>query len=95
MRVYPRDQACAFRYTRAAWGAFSNFQPLPVPIVAGPWSFGTSEAAYQACKFPAHPGVQKRIAEAPTARGAAARPVSASTPAGTSSASTSCAGCCV
>ena len=72
MRVYPRDQACAFRYTRAAWGAFSNFQPLPVPIVAGPWSFGTSEAAYQACKFPAHPGVQQRIAEAPTARQAAA-----------------------
>ena len=72
MRVYPRDQACGFRYTREAWGAFSNFQLLPVPIVAGPWSFGTSEAAYRACKFPAHPGVQQRIAEAPTAREAAA-----------------------
>ena len=72
MRVYLKDQACGFRYTRAAWGAFSNFQPLPVPIVAGPWSFASSEAVYQACKFPAHPGVQKRIAEAPTAREAAA-----------------------
>ena len=72
MRVYIKEQACAFRFTKAAWGAFSNFQPLAVPIVAGPWSFGTSEAAYQACKFPAHPDVQQRIAQAPTARQAAA-----------------------
>ena len=72
MRVYPRDQACAFRYTRAAWGAFSNFQPLAVPIAAGPWSFGTSEGLYQAAKFAAHPHIQQRIAEAPTARKAAA-----------------------
>ena len=46
MRVYPRDQACGFRFTKATWGAFSNFQPLAVPILAGPWSFGTSEALY-------------------------------------------------
>ena len=72
MRVYARDQACGFRYTKAAWGAFSNFQPLAVPIVAGPWSFGTSEAVYQAAKFAARPDVQQRIAEAPTAREAAA-----------------------
>ena len=72
MRTYIKEQACGFRFTKAAWGAFSNFQPLAVPIMAGPWSFGTSEAAYQACKFPAHPGIQRRIAEAPTAREAAA-----------------------
>ena len=72
MRIYIKEQACGFRYTREAWGAFSNFQPLDVPIAAGPWSFGTSEAAYQACKFPARPDVQRRIAEAPTAREAAA-----------------------
>ena len=72
MRVYTKEQACPFRFTNAAWGAFSNFQPLGVPIAAGPWSFGTSEAAYQACKFPARPDVQQRIAEASTAREAAA-----------------------
>ncbi len=71
MRTYIKEQACGFRFTKAAWGAFSNFQPLAVPIMAGPWSFGTSEAVYQACKFPAHPDVQQRIAEAPTAREAA------------------------
>ena len=72
MRIYARNQVCSFRLTRAAWGAFSNFQPLAVPIAAGPWTFATSEHAYQACKFPARPDVQQRIAEAPTAREAAA-----------------------
>ena len=72
MRIYARDQVCSFRFTRTTWGAFSNFQPLAVPIAAGPWTFATSEHAYQACKFPARPGVQQRIAEAPTPREAAA-----------------------
>ena len=72
MRTYIKEQACGFRYTRATWGAFSNFQPLAVPIAAGPWLFATSEATYQAGKFPARPDVQRRIAEAPTAREAAA-----------------------
>ena len=72
MRIYGRDQVCSFRFTRATWGAFSNFQPLAVPIAAGPWTFATSEHAYQACKFPAHPDVQQRIAEALTVREAAA-----------------------
>ena len=72
MRIYARDQACGFRFSRTEWGAFSNFQPLAVPIAAGPWTFATSEHVYQACKFPARPDIQQRIAEAPTAREAAA-----------------------
>ena len=71
MRVYARDRVCPFRFTKASWGQLSNFCPLAVPIAAGPWLFATSEAAYQACKFPAHPDVQQRIAEAPTAKDAA------------------------
>ena len=46
MRIYPRDQVCGFRYSAAAWGELSNFCPLAAPIVAGPWTFGTSEALY-------------------------------------------------
>ena len=72
MRIYARDQVCSFRFTRTTWGAFSNFQPLAVPIAAGPWTFATSEHVYQACKFPARPDLQQRIAEAPTAGEAAA-----------------------
>ena len=72
MRVYARDQVCSFRFTKSAWGEFSNFYPLAVPIVAGPWQFRTSEGVYQACRFPGRPDVQQRIAEAPTPRDAAA-----------------------
>ena len=28
MRVYLREHACGFRYTREAWGELSNFHPL-------------------------------------------------------------------
>ncbi len=55
-----------------AWGAFSNFQPMVVPIAAGPWTFATSEALYQARKFAVRPDIQQRIAEAPTPGQAAA-----------------------
>ncbi len=72
MRVYDRDEACPFRYTREMWGEFSNFAPLAAPIAAGPWTFTTSEHLYQAAKFGAAPAVQQRIARAPTAREAAA-----------------------
>ena len=72
MRIYARDRACGFRFTRADWGAFSNFQPLAAPIAAGPWMFRLSESVYQAAKFAAHPDVQQRIAEAPTPAQAAA-----------------------
>ena len=70
--IYARDQVCDFRHTRAEWGVFSNFQPLAVPIAAGPWTFSTSEAVYQAAKFAARPDIQQRIADAPTARNATA-----------------------
>ena len=72
MRIYARDEACGFRLTRMAWGELSNFLPLAVPIAAGPWTFAASENLYQACKFGARPDIQQRIAEAPTAREAAA-----------------------
>ena len=72
MRIYARNQVCGFRFTNTTWGAFSNFQPLAVPIPAGPWTFPSAEHLYQACKFAARPDIQQRIAEAPTAREAAA-----------------------
>ena len=72
MRVYAKEHACGFRFTREAWGELSNFHPVAAPIAAGPFRFDTSEALYQAAKFGARPDVQRRIAEAPTPREAAA-----------------------
>ena len=71
MRVYAKEHACGFRYTRKAWGELSNFHPLAAPIAAGPFRFHTSEALYQAAKFGAGPDLQRRIAEAPTPKAAA------------------------
>ena len=70
MRTYRAHEACAFRYTRAEWGEFSNFCPLPRPIPAGPWLFPTSEHLYQAAKFAVSPNIQAHIAAADTARDA-------------------------
>ena len=67
-----RTRACGFRFTREVWGEFSNFASLAAPIAAGPWAFATSESLYQAAKFGAAPDVQHRIANAATAREAAA-----------------------
>ena len=72
MRTYASDQVCWFRFTRADWGELSNFQPLAIPIAAGPWTFATSESLYQAAKFGARPAIQQRIAEAPSAKHATA-----------------------
>ena len=72
MRSYDRHAVCAFRFTRAAWGGFSNFYPLAAPIHAGPWRFHTSEALFQASKFPHRPDIQSRIALAPSPRTAKA-----------------------
>ena len=69
-RRYKPDRVCGFRFTRAVWGELSNFWPLPAPIDAGPWGFRTSEALYQAAKFPHLPDIQERIARAPTPRAA-------------------------
>lgn len=71
MRTYRADEACAFRFSRAEWGEFSNFCPLPRPIPAGPWLFPTSEHLYQAAKFAVSPNIQAHIAAADTARDAA------------------------
>ena len=65
-RAYPKTGVCAFRFTRAEWGLFSNFAPLSVPIAAGGWLFPTSEHLYQAAKFPARPDLQALIAAQPT-----------------------------
>ena len=72
MRIYARDKVCGFRRTGDDWGELSNFYPLTAPIAAGPWKFSSSEAVYQAAKFAGRPDLQRRIAEAPAAREAAA-----------------------
>ena len=71
MRTYRTDTACSFRFSRAEWGIFSNFCPLPSPIAVAGRVWPTSEHLYQAAKFSRNSAVQGLIANAPSAREAA------------------------
>ena len=66
MRIYAKDQVCSFRFSRAVWGAFSNFQPLAVPIVAGPWVFLSSRGPVPGREIrgaPGRPATDRRSAD--------------------------------
>ena len=69
-RTYRADEACVFRFTKADWGVFSNFAPLPNPISAAEHTWPTSEHLYQAAKFRLSPHIQQQIATAVSARDA-------------------------
>ena len=59
-RSYLKGDVCAFRFSKAEWGLFSNFAALPAPLPAGEWFFPTSEHLFQAAKFPARPELFRR-----------------------------------
>ena len=69
-RTYQADEACVFRFTKADWGVFSNFAPLPNPISTAEHTWPTSEHLYQAAKFRLSPHIQQQIATAVSARDA-------------------------
>ena len=55
-------ESVVFRKTREQWGGLSNMA-AGFPIMLGTTEFNTSEALYQAMRFPARPDVQKLIAD--------------------------------
>lgn len=60
MRNWNRDTSIVFRKTREEWGWLSNMAAgFPIEIAGTVWS--TSEALYQALRFPDHPEVQELI----------------------------------
>ena len=69
IRIYAKDRVCGFGFVRPGWGACSNFQPLAVPIAAGPWTFSTSEASYHAAKFGTPTGHPARHRRSPDGEG--------------------------
>lgn len=59
-RTYDRKAVVAFRKTGEAFGGLSNMAPgYPIEIFG--WRVRTSEALYQACRFPHLPAVQEQI----------------------------------
>ncbi|MCJ2045267.1 NADAR family protein [Methylobacterium sp. J-078] len=61
-RMYRADEVVAFRKTGEAFGGLSNMAP-GFPLWIAGVSLRTSEALYQACRFPHRPEVQRLIVE--------------------------------
>lgn len=61
-RVYEQAEAIVFHKTREKWGALSNMA-AGFPLIVGGEEWLTSEALYQACRFPDLPDVQRLILE--------------------------------
>lgn len=59
-RTYLADDACVFRKTKEAFGGLSNMAS-GFPLVVNSIRFFSSEALYQACRFPHLPDVQSKI----------------------------------
>lgn len=60
IRTYPRDEVVCFRKTTEAYGGLSNMAP-GFPIFVFGRRVRTSEALYQACRYPHLPEVQRMI----------------------------------
>lgn len=69
MHTYKRSECVTFRRTRDAWGAFSNMC-AGFPLEVNGDTLRTSEALYQACRFPDHPDIQREIAAQKSPMGA-------------------------
>lgn len=60
LRVYKRDNAVIFKKTSEEWGGFSNMAPN-FPLWVNGVFIRSSEALYQACRYPDNPEVQEKI----------------------------------
>ena len=62
IRIYDPIQSVIFFKTKDKWGELSNMA-AGFPVQVNGISFRTIEALYQACRFPHHPDIQKKIIE--------------------------------
>lgn len=65
IRIYPRREVALFRTTTGEFGPLSNMAP-DFPIFINGVRFPTTEALYQACRFPDDPEIQKVIVDQPS-----------------------------
>ena len=59
-RTYKRDESAVFKKTSEQWGGLSNMAS-GYPLFVNGKFIRSSEALYQACRFPYHPEVQEKI----------------------------------
>ncbi len=64
-RIYSAEHSIVFHKTKEAYGGLSNMAG-GYPLMVNGIRIFTSEALYQACRFPDHPEVQKQILVEPS-----------------------------
>lgn len=60
VRIYTRDSSAIFKRTSERWGGLSNMAP-GYPLYVNGLYIRSSEALYQACRYPNDPEVQMKI----------------------------------
>ena len=68
-RTYDRDASAVFRRTKEQFGDLSNMAG-GFPLLVNDTTIKTSEALYQALRFPTLPEVQRKIIDEPSPIGA-------------------------
>ena len=73
-QIWDKDQCACFKYTKAQYGALSNFAPIPIKVglLGGDIDVKDSERLFQALKFPFDESLQKDILGAVSPREAKA-----------------------
>lgn len=61
--IYDPSECCVFHKTKEQWGAFSNMAG-GFPIACGGLIWKSSEALYQAARYPDHPVIREAIRDA-------------------------------
>lgn len=59
-RLYSRSESAVFKKTSEKWGGLSNMAP-GYPLVVNGIYIRSSEALYQACRYPDNPEIQRKI----------------------------------
>jgi len=60
LKTYKEDECCVFRKTKELYGGLSNMAS-GYPLIVNGVQILSSEALYQACRFPHLPDIQKKI----------------------------------
>lgn len=59
--TYSKKDSCWFQKVDTEWGGFSNMKGIIYPLLVNKRKILTSEALYQACRFPDFPEIQEEI----------------------------------
>lgn len=60
-QTYSKKETCCFQKVDTEWGGLSNMKGIIYPLLVNKRRILTSEALYQACRFPDFPEIQEEI----------------------------------